>query len=673
MRLVPAFLTSLPLASILTGTLSAQEPPRAVAVDFVARTHGVAASALTVSSETMTQVPAIGRATFFKISSLKGDTAFGVVVDATGRSWSPDQFRQRVDSAYLNRFSKIDPSLSVRLEDDPRAIIPPESREARIPVAIWLRVDDAAFRRARGADYVGHGVTTGDREPPVDSIEKPDQPLPRAGLDAEDLAQQRELIVAQQAVDALVSRTQAAVAGRLGSKGIRAEPVPEAPILLALLTAEQIREVGKDPEVIWIYPDDLDNTDLNSSATATHRAPAVWSRGYKGLGARVAILEDSRAFDNFWLVIADTRVATDANMDNHATETMGNVGSRHAEYLGMAPLATLYSANATDYTATNLRAAGNWAVSKGADIINNSWGPGAPTGCLSGLGRFFDYKVFANARLVTFAAGNSGTFVNDHAMAFNVLAVGASDDRNTGGWSDDAIAGYSSWSEGTNCSPSNGDREKPDVTATGSRIRSTRIHPPSINTSERQGTSYASPMIAGEAALLIEKNPTLRRKPEALRAIIMASAVNNIEGSSRLSEYDGAGGIDAYSAYLIVNNGWWLQQTIDPRSWAGTNLSFHARSGETIRCVVAWTSHPSSDFTTDPLLTDIDLRLINPSGTTVAGSISWDNSYEVVEYTANATGTWRCRAYRFSTAGTSFEFIGMAVNRMYQLDYDYPW
>ena len=104
-------------------------------------------------------------------------------------------------------------------------------------------------------------------------------------------------------------------------------------------------------------------------------------------------------------------------------------------------------------------------------------------------------------------------------------------------------------------------------------------------------------------------------------------------------------------------------------------LSFEVEICEKwIRGVVAWTSHPNSTFTTDPLLTDIDLKLIRPSGTPATYSLSWNNSYEIVEFTADETGTWTCEAYRFSTTpGTTFEFIGMAIYRMFQLEYDYPW
>jgi hypothetical protein len=661
-KYLPLLLSCVLVLVVVTG-VTAQDSSRDIALDFVSDTYTVPRDDLSVDYELKTWVVGMGRVTRYKMASRSTDAVYGAVVDRTGRAWTPEDFRVAADEAYLRKFGKMDLQLYRRFEEDPNAVI---------PVAIWIKTDDSLYSGLRGADYVGHGVTTGSEEPPVMDAEGPDLTGPDVDRKAA-AAEEAALLAAQQAVEDQVAAVQSSVAARLAAKGINAEAVPQAPILTATLGRDQVIEAGKDPDVIWVYADDIENVDMNDTATVTHRAPAVWSRGYSGVGAKVAILEDSRAYNNFWLVISDTRVPADPNVDSHATQTMGNVGSWHGRFLGMARGATLYSANATTYGSANLMTAANWAVTKGAQIINNSWGPSTPTGCLSSLGRFFDYKVFANARFVTFAAGNSGDLIGDHAMAFNILAVGAFDDKNNNHWGNDTMASYSAWREGTTCSPSNGDREEPDVVATGSNIFSTRMHPPSIDATPVQGTSYSAPMVAGEAALLIDKNSSLTWKPEALRAIIMASALNNIQGGRRLSEYDGAGGIDAYAAYLIVNNGRWLQQTVNPTTWSGTGMNFYAAQGEWIRCAVAWTSHPNSTWTTDPLLTDIDLRLIKPSGGAVAYSSSWNNSYEIIHYTATETGTWQCRAYKYSTTpGTTFEYLGMAVYRNHQQNYNYP-
>jgi hypothetical protein len=335
----------------------------------------------------------------------------------------------------------------------------------------------------------------------------------------------------------------------------------------------------------------------------------------------------------------------------------------------------MYSANATNYATSNLQAAANWAVhpDQDVDIINNSWGAASPTGCMSSLARFFDYRVVANRVLVTFAAGSGGDLVNDHAMAHNVLAVGAFDDHNNAHWSDDTMSSHSAWREGTTCSPSNGDRQEPDLVAVGERLRSTIASAPYIDAWDVTATSSSAPMVAGEAALMLEIDPNLAGKPEAMRAMLMASAVHNLEGDARLSEYDGAGGIDAYSAYLDVLNGRYAQMEINPTTWTSYDYSFYASAGEPIACAIAWTSHPNASYTSDPLLTDLDLRLYNPSSGLVRSSTSSNNSYEIVRAIADESGTWKCRVSKYSSSGSTWEYLGIAVDRAFQINYDYPY
>jgi subtilisin family serine protease len=312
-------------------------------------------------------------------------------------------------------------------------------------------------------------------------------------------------------------------------------------------------------------------------------------------------------------------------------------------------------------------------VTQGVDVINNSWGPNSPTGCLSSLGMFFDYRVVTDHVLVTHSAGNSGDLMGDHAMAFNILSVGSFWDRNNASWWDDSMSSFSAWREGTTCSPGNGDREEPDLVAVGQGIRSTRIHPPSIDSSMVQGTSYSAPMVAGLAGLMLDVDPNLAGKPEAMRALLMASAVHNIEGNAYRSEYDGVGGIDSYSAYLDALNGRYAQMTINPTTWTSYDYTFYADAGEPISCVAVWTSHPNNTYTSDPLLTDLDLRLYNPSGGLVKSSTTSNNSYEIVRTTTGASGTWTCRISKYSSSGSTWEYLGIAVDRAFQYEYDYPY
>ena len=659
-----ASLILLAMLVALAGGVAAQDSLHSAARSFVSDTYGVKAADLVVDYELALDVPAIGTVTQYKLRDSASDAIYGSFVDRSGKAWTPEAFRAAADKAYLAEYGKLDVQLFQRFEEDP---------DTAIPVEIWLVVDDSLLSGLRGPDYVGPGLGL-NGEPPTRGELTGDGAAPGA-LDAPaERVESPDILAARKALEASVDSLQATVAARLAARGIEVRTVDRTPVLGAVLNREQALALSDDPDVGRIYADDIENQDMNGQAQNTHRAPAVWVRGYTGVGASVAILEDSRAHNNFWLYnYVDARDWGDPNMDDHATRVMGNVGSSHGFHLGIARGASLYSANATNYATSNLQSAGNWAVTQGVDIINNSWGPATSTGCLSSIGTYFDYRVVTDKVLVTFAAGNSGELVSDHAMAFNILSVGSFADHNTANWNADSMSGFSAWQEGYGCSPSNGDRQEPDLVAVGEGIRSTTIHPPSVDTTDIAGTSYSAPMVAGEAALLLEIDPNLAGKPEALRALLMASATHNIEGDNRLSEYDGAGGIDVYSAYLDTLNGRYAQMTINPTTWTSYDYTFYANAGEPISCAIAWTSHPNASYTSNPLLTDLDLRLYNPSMGLVKSSTSSNNSYEIVRTTADASGTWTCRVSKYSSSGSIWEYLGIAVDRAFQQAYEYPY
>jgi hypothetical protein len=189
-----------------------------------------------------------------------------------------------------------------------------------------------------------------------------------------------------------------------------------------------------------------------------------------------------------------------------------------------------------------------------------------------------------------------------------------------------------------------GDREKPEVAAPGTNIMSTTTAYPWIG-DIGSGTSYAGPIVAGITSLMYQRNSGLKAWPEATKAIIMATAWNNLEGTSRLSDVDGAGGVSALEAdYAARNN------TIYG-GWGGTNYycatannfnigTMYLYAGYPTRVVIVWDQNPwYVNYATQPSA-DLDLEIYDPAMAWVDGSYSWDNTYEIVEFTPATDGTY---------------------------------
>lgn len=194
-----------------------------------------------------------------------------------------------------------------------------------------------------------------------------------------------------------------------------------------------------------------------------------------------------------------------------------------------------------------------YAVDNGAKIINMSFGKG-----LSPQKQWVDDAArYAESKgvLLVQAAGNdaqdvdtawnfpSPIFKSDNKKATNWITVGASGDPTNGG----EVATFSNYG-----------KERVDVFAPGVNIYSTV---PGGNTyRDLSGTSMASPVTAGLAALLLEYYPTLT--PQQLIFVITKSAVveqdkvvNPATGKQvKLSDLSRTGGeINAYEAVKLAD------------------------------------------------------------------------------------------------------------------------
>ena len=167
----------------------------------------------------------------------------------------------------------------------------------------------------------------------------------------------------------------------------------------------------------------------------------------------------------------------------------------------------------------------------------------------------------------------------------------------------------------------------------------------------------------------MNRHSSLTVWPEAVKAIIMASAVHNIEGPSDIPSFqdlkDGAGAIDAALADTIAttrqdsgvvcnNPCWWgvTTSSTNPSSGGSIYQYFTASRGERIRVAISWFASADAPATPpnlarDELLTNYQLYVYKPSGGALIGyTASWDNNYELADFIAPETGQYQIRIYR---------------------------
>jgi hypothetical protein len=436
-------------------------------------------------------------------------------------------------------------------------------------------------------------------------------------------------------------------------------------IFLTGLSRAQLEDLARQPEIDKIYDASLPGGPLLDIARPTQNADLLETWGnYTGSGINVGIVEGERASNvNPYLNIVQTR-DTGRSIKSHPTAVSGMVASFHSTIRGIANAANLYSANGDDYTTiAALEAAMDWATSR-VSIMNNSFWA-AECGLndvIQTIDRHMDYLVRYNYDLAVVAAGNfavvscDGTnpapYVSSPSKGYNALTVGNYQDHNTLDWSDDDMRPSSSYNTSG--------RWKPEVAASGSDINSTITSSPWTGPTG-SGTSYSSPMVSGLAANIQQAAPGLSNEPEAVTAIIMATAMHNIEGSSVISRQDGTGGIDASAALVSVERGNYDDVYIESTTTFPLEYTQFAYKGETVRFAIRWLSNPTSDYTSDVLPVDLDLKAYRSDGTTlITSSSNGITNIEIVQFVAPASETYRFRIERYGswTGGATWLGVG---------------
>ena len=459
---------------------------------------------------------------------------------------------------------------------------------------------------------------------------------------------------------------QRAVVNQLKANGQRVlHQSAYAPVVAASVIPSQIQALAARSDVSRVYLERVGKPRLNVSRVVV-QANTVNDRGLTGSGQRVAVVEAGKIGTHPNLPPSQRllcRPNATTYVSYHKTQVAGVIQSTDSTNRGIAPGITVIDGIGADFSDSEMIAATDCVISQGASAINMSFG-NETNGVFDAFARYVDKVTYQTGVTISVAVSNiCNNKMGSPEIAFNILAVGAFGDNNTTSFGDDvpACTGAVTFSAYKNPNSPNNDREEPDIVAPGHNILMPTNGGGFANSS---GTSFAAPHVTGGVGLLAQRKPTLFNQVEEVRAIMMASARHNIEGSTVLSDRDGAGGIMLAAAdtvarledskFIVVNNG-------TGKGEFPVTTTFLASAGQKVRVAIAW-SHkmPLGETQTQPT-TDLDLK-IKQGDTVVAKSVSFDNSYEIVEFTAPSTGAYTAEISNYRASAGS-EFIGFAVSK----------
>jgi subtilisin family serine protease len=252
-------------------------------------------------------------------------------------------------------------------------------------------------------------------------------------------------------------------------------------------------------------------------------APDAWALGYDGEGTQVAVLdtgydathpdlEDRVVAARNFTEVPDPSGAVAVDGNGHGTHVAATVGGSGAasdgQHRGVAPGADLIVGKVLDNEGSGstdqIIAGMEWAVEQGADVVNMSLGTDFPSDGTDPMSQAVNQLTQSSGTLFVVAAGNSGPgaqTIGSPGAADLALTVGAVT-------KDDQPAAFSSRG------PRLGDGAiKPEITAPGADIVAARAAGTSLGNlldeyyTSLNGTSMATPHVAGAAAILAQEHP----------------------------------------------------------------------------------------------------------------------------------------------------------------------
>lgn len=301
--------------------------------------------------------------------------------------------------------------------------------------------------------------------------------------------------------------------------------------------AEHVPLIRKD-----FTPNDMGANNFNNGTWHLHRinAQAAWDISQGSPNISLAIVDDAVQTTHPDLA-ANMLPGRDVSLGNnnpnppnntfsHGTHVAGISGAVTNNGTGVASIGfnikiiPVKSTNDAEFITDGYEGI-TWAAANGADVINMSWG-----GTFGGqTGANVVNAAFNQGITLVAAAGNDNVETAFFPAGYsNVISVASST-------SNDAKSGFSNYGNWIT------------ITAPGSNIRSTV---PTNAYAVFNGTSMASPLVAGLCGLILSVNPAFT--PTQVRNCLTSSAVNINSVNANFVNKLGAGRINAEQALICA-------------------------------------------------------------------------------------------------------------------------
>lgn len=351
----------------------------------------------------------------------------------------------------------------------------------------------------------------------------------------------------------------------------------------------------------------------------------------------------------------------------HVASIAAGEGQANSLYKGVAPGAALVGVkvlkkqgNDCSGSTSDVIAGVDWVKNNktayGIEVFNMSLGA---AGCFDGTDALsLAVNSAVDAGLVgVVAAGNEGPAkctIGSPAAAEKVITVGAMADVEPGA----AISGlpakgfYQAYFSSRG--PTADNRIKPDISAPGVKITAAQAGTTNSYI-QYDGTSMASPFVAGLAGLMLEANSSLT--PAAIKSKIALTAVD-WAGAGADIDY-GAGRLDGYEAIKSAGGFTGTNIIVPDHQYQADSLPNTAGAEDWWDIDVKNISYPIAVTMTMPDWAslndpDFDMELYAPDGTTLLASSLGTARQETIGYQPTQSGVYRLKIYRFLGGGNYF-------------------